>query len=53
MNALGESNVPVTNPAMFWDNKPTIDIAYNHKDSDGYNHIDVSYHLVYENVEYG
>jgi hypothetical protein len=27
MNALKELNVPVTNVAMFWDNKATIDIA--------------------------
>jgi hypothetical protein len=30
-NTLEELNVPVTNAAMFCDNKATIDIAYNHK----------------------
>jgi hypothetical protein len=53
MNALEELNVPVTNAAMFCDNKATIDIAYNHKIGDRSKHIDVAYHLVHENVESG
>jgi hypothetical protein len=53
MNALEELNVPVTNAAMFCDNKATIDIAYNHKIGDRSKHIDITYHLVHENVESG
>jgi hypothetical protein len=34
MNALEELNVPVTNTAMFCNNKAAIDIAYNHKIGD-------------------
>jgi hypothetical protein len=52
-NALEELNVPVTNAAMFCDNKAAIDIAYNHKIGDRSKHIDVAYHLVRENVESG
>jgi hypothetical protein len=52
-NALEELNVPVTNAAMFCDNKAAIDIAYNHKIGDRSKHIDIAYHLVHENVESG
>jgi hypothetical protein len=45
--------VPVTNAAMFCDNKAAIDIAYNHKMGDRYKHIDIAYHLVRENIESG
>jgi hypothetical protein len=38
---------------MVCDNKATIDITYNHKIGDGSNDIDVTYHLVYENVKSG
>jgi hypothetical protein len=34
IKAVEELNVPVTNAAMFCDNKATIDIAYNHKIGD-------------------
>jgi hypothetical protein len=50
---LEELNVPVTNAAMFCDNKAAIDIANNHKIGDGSKHIDIAYHLVRENVESG
>jgi hypothetical protein len=50
-NALEELNVPVTNAAMFCDNKTAIDMAYNHKIGDRSKHINVTYHLVRENVE--
>jgi hypothetical protein len=52
-NALEELNVPVTNAAMFCDNKAAIDIAYNHNIGDRPKHINVAYHLVHENVESG
>jgi hypothetical protein len=45
--------VPVTNAAMFCNNKAAIDIAYNHKIGDRSKHIDVIYHLVHENVKSG
>jgi hypothetical protein len=51
LNTLKELNVPVTNAAMFCDNKAAIDIAYNHKIDDRSKHIDIAYHLVCENVE--
>jgi hypothetical protein len=38
---------------MFYNNKATMDIACNHKTGDQSKHIDVSYHLVRENVESG
>jgi hypothetical protein len=38
---------------MFSDNKPAIDIAYNHKIGDRSKHIDIAYHRVRENVESG
>jgi hypothetical protein len=50
---LEELNVPVTNAAMFCDNKAAIDISYNDKIGDRSKHIDISYHLVRENVESG
>jgi hypothetical protein len=52
-NIFEELNMPVTNAAMFYDNKAAIDIAYNHKIGDRSNHIDIAYHLVHENVESG
>jgi hypothetical protein len=52
-NALKELNVPVTNAAMFCDNKAAIVIAYNHKIDDRSKHIDVAYHVMCENVESG
>jgi hypothetical protein len=52
-NALEELNVPVTNAAMFCDNKAAIDIAYNHTIGDQSKHINIAYHLVCENVESG
>jgi hypothetical protein len=45
--------MPVTNSAMFCENKATIDITYNHNIGDRSKHIDVTYHLVCENVESG
>jgi hypothetical protein len=45
--------LPVTNAAMFCDNQAAMDIAYNHKIGDRSTHIDVTYHLVHENVESG
>jgi hypothetical protein len=45
--------MPVTNAAMFCDDKAAIDIAYNHKIGDRSKHIDIAYHLVRENVESG
>jgi hypothetical protein len=50
-NALEELNLPVTNAAMFCDNKAAIDIAYNHKVGDRSKYIDIAYHFVRENVE--
>jgi hypothetical protein len=52
-NALEELNMPVTNAAMFCDNKAAIDMAYNHKIGDRSKHIDIAYHLVHQNVESG
>jgi hypothetical protein len=52
-NALEELNMPVTNAAMFCDNKAAIDIAYNHNIGDHSKHIEISYQLVYANVESG
>jgi hypothetical protein len=52
-NVLKELNVPVTNAAMFYDNKAPIDIAYNHKIGDRSKDIDIAYHLVPENIESG
>jgi hypothetical protein len=52
-NALEELNMPITNAAMFCDNKAAIDIAYNHNIGDRSKHIDIAYHLVHENVESG
>jgi hypothetical protein len=52
-NALEELNMPVTNAAMFCNNKAAIDIAYIHIIGDRSKHIDVAYHLVHENVESG
>jgi hypothetical protein len=52
-NALEELNMPVTNAAMFCDNKATIDIAYNHKIGDRSKHIDIAYYVVRENAESG
>jgi hypothetical protein len=49
--ALKELNVPVTNAAMFCNNKATIDITYNHKMGDPSKRINIAYHLVHENVE--
>jgi hypothetical protein len=43
--------VPVTNAAMFGDNKATIDIAFNHKIGDPSSHIDIADHLVREDVK--
>jgi hypothetical protein len=45
--------MPVTNTAMFSDNKATIEIIYNHKIGDLSKYIDVAYYLVHENVESG
>jgi hypothetical protein len=45
--------VPVTNAAMFCDNKAAIDIAYDHKIGDRSKYIDIAYHLVRQNVESG
>jgi hypothetical protein len=45
--------MPVTIAAMFCDNQPVIDIAYNHKMGDGSKQIDIAYHLVHENIESG
>jgi hypothetical protein len=50
-NARYEINVPVPNDAMFCDNKAAINIAYNHKIDHRSKHIDVTCHLVHENVE--
>jgi hypothetical protein len=52
-NALEELNVPVSNAAMFCDNKAAIDIAYNHNIGDRSKHIDVAYHLLRKIVESG
>jgi hypothetical protein len=52
-NALKELNMPLTNAAIFCDNKAAIDIAYNGKIGDRSKYIDVAYHLVGENVECG
>jgi hypothetical protein len=52
-HALEECNMPVPNAAMFCDNKATIDIGYNHKLGDRSKHIEVTYHLVCENMESG
>jgi hypothetical protein len=53
MNDLEELNVPGTNAAICCDNKAAFDITYNHKIRDRSKHIDVAYHVLYENVEYG
>jgi hypothetical protein len=53
MNALEELDVLVTNAAMFYDNKATIDIADNHQIGDRSKHLNVAYHLVHENVDSG
>jgi hypothetical protein len=45
--------MPVTNDAIFCNNKATIDIAYNYKIGDQSKHIELAYHLVRENVESG
>jgi hypothetical protein len=50
-NALEELNVLVTNAAIYCHNRAAIDIAYNHKIGDRSKHIDITYHLVCENVE--
>jgi hypothetical protein len=50
-NALEELNVPVTNATIFCDNKPAINIAYNHTIDDRSKQIDIANHLVCENVE--
>jgi hypothetical protein len=52
-NALEELNVLVTNAAMYYYNKATIDIASNAKRGDRSKHIDIAYHLVRGNVESG
>jgi hypothetical protein len=52
-NTLEELNMPVTNAAMFCNNKAAIDIAYNHNIGDRSKHIDIANHLVGENVESG
>jgi hypothetical protein len=52
-NAREELNMPITNAAMFCDNKAAIDITYNHKIGDRSKHIDIAYHLEPENVESG
>jgi hypothetical protein len=52
-NTLEELNMPVTNAAIFCDNKAAIVIAYNHKIGDRSKHFDIAYHLLCENVEYG
>jgi hypothetical protein len=52
-HAFEELNVPVTNAAMFCDNKASIDIAYNHQIGDRSKYIDIAYHFVHENVECG
>jgi hypothetical protein len=52
-NAIEDLIVPVTNAAMFYNNKSTIDIAYNHKIGDRSKYIDVAYHVVHENIESG
>jgi hypothetical protein len=52
-NALNDLNVPVTNPAMFCDNKATIDITYNHKIDHQSKSIEVTYHLVCETIKSG
>jgi hypothetical protein len=52
-NTLEELNVPMTTAAMFCDNKATIDITYNHKIGKRSKHIEIPYHLVYENVASG
>jgi hypothetical protein len=53
MKTLEEHNVLVTIAAMLRDNKAPIDIANNHKIGDQSNQIEVTYHLVSENVESG
>jgi hypothetical protein len=53
MTAFEELNCPVTNAAMFCDNRAATDIAYNHIIDDRSKHIDIAYHLVHENVESG
>jgi hypothetical protein len=50
-NTLEELNGPVTNAIIFCDNKATIDIAYNQKIGDQSKHIEVTVHLVCENIE--
>jgi hypothetical protein len=52
-NALEETNMPITNAAMFCDNQAAIDIAYNHKIGDRSKYIDIAYYLVRENIESG
>jgi hypothetical protein len=51
MNDLKELNVPVTNALMGCDNTVAIDIAEKHKIHDRSNYIDVTYHLVHDNIE--
>jgi hypothetical protein len=51
MKALDELNILVINAAIFCDNKAAIDIAVNYKIDNQGKYIDITDHLVYENVE--
>jgi hypothetical protein len=53
MNTFKELNMPITNTAIYCNNKATIDITENHKICDWSKPIDVAYHLVGKNVESG
>jgi hypothetical protein len=45
--------VPITNAAIFCNNKATIDIDYNHNIGDRSPNINIAYHFVHENIESG
>jgi hypothetical protein len=53
MNTHDNLNALVTNPAMLYNNKATIDFAYNHKINNRSKYINIAYDLLHENVEPG